>query len=150
MTDGTTTTGTPVSILTGQSTISSVSALEHVAYSSAEPDNQEIDYLYVFGTDAAGNKYFGVALVPSTKSAQDEVAAALSSLQVRCVKFRRLKWLAKDILWLGHLWFSSVSSVIFGAIFSCLTLECRALCGDLGLFIGSSTVNTLDQHKNEA
>lgn len=86
MTDGAINTGSSFTILTGQSTITSVSALQHVAYTS-NPDGLEVDFLYVFGTDTTGNQYFGVAQVPALRSSQDEVAAALGNLQVCRLNF---------------------------------------------------------------
>lgn len=84
MTDGVSYTGNPVSILTGQSVISAIALLQHVAYPGLTENDPPSHYLYVFGASDGGDAYFGVAQLPGL-STQQSVATALTTLQVRSV-----------------------------------------------------------------
>lgn len=84
VTDGMSQIGSSVSIALNQSTIQTVTNLQHVSY--FDINGAEVDYLYVFGSDAQGVPYFGVVrLRPAAAIDANSVATALNSMEVRAI-----------------------------------------------------------------
>lgn len=85
VTDGNSVIGSAVSIATNQSTLQTVTGLQHVSYQNA--DSTEDDYLYVFGEDVQSIPYFGVIKLVASPVTGATVAAALQTLEVRSTSF---------------------------------------------------------------